>query len=756
MERIYLDIQRFGVTSGQCVTSTNSDGSYFYVNWQQVSQDIANNKTTINYQYGVHCGARYYSNAVRIDYVNINNSQVKGSETYSNFTRGDHELGSGSMDIYHNSDGSKTFNINLSGWTWRTTTVTGTTNFTLNNIPRYTSVTQWSVTSKTETSITLTWKTADVCSAIRYGIGNTSGNYTEVSVNSNTGSVTIDNLTANTDYTLYFMPKRKDSNLWGDGSANTWKTITQKTYSYPYASVMPNFNIESPVTLTIFNPLSKQCTVTVYDVNNNEIGSTTTNGTSAGQFLDDATSTLRMYSSIPNNPNGTYTVKVETEEPSSITTTGGLYIANPTLCSPTFEDFTIADVDEDTRYLTGNNRHQIVNYSDMAAIIYTQDKAVAQKGATMSKYRFIIGNSDPVEIPYSENLEVSEVIDNAPAGIFNVYAIDSRGNSTLVTKVPETVIEYTNILKGNISVSRQDNVGESVTLTFNGTFWNDTFGDVHNSITNVTYRFKKTTDQNWTTGVTSITPTTSGNNYSFTGGIAGDTAQLGFDAGSSYNIEVTVYDELSSTTFTTTLGSGTPNMAFYQDGVSFGGKYDESDYNNNKHQFYGNTKIVGNENVNGDVDITGNYKINGTPLSIPVLDTAVSTTSTNGVQNQAITNYVNSKHSDTGWLSVPKGSDVYDSSWNPLKYRKKDGIVTVVGTVDVRGASSWGRLLATLPAGARPVNEFDIICRTSTAPNNCQVAIATDGTIIFLTCGENWGQYSGDHSVFIAATFIAA
>ena len=55
--RIKLNIQRFA-NSGQCVTSTNSDGSYFYVNWQQASQDIANNKTTINYQYGVHCGTR--------------------------------------------------------------------------------------------------------------------------------------------------------------------------------------------------------------------------------------------------------------------------------------------------------------------------------------------------------------------------------------------------------------------------------------------------------------------------------------------------------------------------------------------------------------------------------------------------------------------------------------------------------------------------------------------------------------------------
>ena len=63
-------------------------------------------------------------------------------------------------------------------------------------------------------------------------------------------------------------------------------------------------------------------------------------------------------------------------------------------------------------------------------------------------------------------------------------------------------------------------------------------------------------------------------------------------------------------------------------------------------------KIKGNTKVSGDIDITGAYKINGTPLNIPILDTSVSTTSTNGVQNQAITNYVKPYIDDTGWVDL--------------------------------------------------------------------------------------------------------
>ena len=139
MERLKLDIQRFGVTSGECRATINDEGrnTSFYCKWTQVSQSTSTNKTTISYVYGITCGWDYYDNALRIDYVNINGSQVKGSQAYSYLNKGDHDLGSGTMEIAHNADGTKTFNINLSGYVLGAGTTTASTNFTLNTIPRH-------------------------------------------------------------------------------------------------------------------------------------------------------------------------------------------------------------------------------------------------------------------------------------------------------------------------------------------------------------------------------------------------------------------------------------------------------------------------------------------------------------------------------------------------------------------------------------------------------------------------------------------
>lgn len=662
--RIKLNIQRFA-NSGQCVTSTNSDGSYFYVNWQQASQDIANNKTTINYQYGVYCGVRYYSNAVRIDYVNINGTEVKGSQTYSNFTRGSHELGSGSMEISHNQDGTKTFNINLSGWTWGTTTVTGSKDFALNNIPRYAVITQ-NMSSETETSITMNWSTDSIVDYIWYSTDN-GANYTAIgSTNGKSGSYTITGLTPDTTYQIKTKARRKDSQLSSESAVSPIAT-----YDYPKLGGASQYTIgvSNYIALAINNPLNKEVTVSIIAADNRVIKSVTGQ---IGSYMMDFNSTEidNWYYSIPNSPSGTYSVKVETPN-STKTSVGNTYQISKELCAPLFDDFTLADVDEDTRALTDNNRYQIVGYSDMAAIIYPADKGVAQKGATMSKYRFAIGDSTPVDIPYSENLEVSEIIDNAPAGTFKVWAVDSRDNATLVTKVPERVIQYTNIQKSSITATRQNDVGETVTLSFSGTFWNDKFGAtgaVDNSITNVRYRYKKTTEDWGSTwnGQTSIVPTTTqgSNIYSFNGSVKGDT-NAGFEVAYSYNIEVEVSDELSKTTFSVTLGSGTPNMAIAEGGVSINSQYDDS--------------------LNDGLQVTGSLYLNGKPVgSIPQQDTApsnpeeddlwidtddagfqlqvdsaVSTTSTNPIENQAITNYVSNvklktapSMIDSGWMKI--------------------------------------------------------------------------------------------------------
>ena len=246
--------------------------------------------------------------------------------------------------------------------------------------------------------------------------------------------------------------------------------------------------------------------------------------------------------------------------------------AKITGATPVFEDFDFNDINTTTLALTGNSKYNVNGYSTIRATISTVNKSVAQKGATMVKYRFIIGETTQEE-PYSSNSTVNIDIPNSSIGEYKVYAIDSRGNSTLVTKVSEKNIDYQSVyLNPNSSYVERDDggIGENVTLHLSGTIWNNTFGAETNSITLVKYEFKKTNedDTHWVTGPTTITPTISDDRISFNGQIGGDGVGYTFDVQKSYNFRITISDVLSTSIIDLVpLSSGTPNISLNREGV---------------------------------------------------------------------------------------------------------------------------------------------------------------------------------------------
>ena len=286
----------------------------------------------------------------------------------------------------------------------------------------------------------------------------------------------------------------------------------------------------------------------------------------------------QLRAKLPNNNTGTirlglYSTIGGSTNASYIDRTFSIVNANPT-----FSNFEFEDTNTTTLALTGNNQYNVNGYSNIKATISTTNKATAKKSATMSKYRFAIG-SNSVDINYSSSQEVSGTINKATNGTYNVYAIDSRNNSTLVTKLATKVIPYENIYINTVetNIARNNNqVGTSAILTLKGTFWNDTFGAVTNTIKSVTYRLKKTDSSQWINGTTTITPTINGNNFTFTGEIASDNQDTSWDLESSYNVEVTVTDELSTKTIILTLNSAIPTLSMDKNGVGIMCAYDSS------------------------------------------------------------------------------------------------------------------------------------------------------------------------------------
>lgn len=245
--------------------------------------------------------------------------------------------------------------------------------------------------------------------------------------------------------------------------------------------------------------------------------------------------------------------------------------------TPIFNNFTFADTNTKTVALTGNNQHCIQGYSNIKGIISVANKAIAQKEATMSKYRFAIGTQS-VDINYSSTAEVSGTINNSPFGVFNMFATDSRNNSKVVMKLATKVIQYVKpvINASTITATRDSGgVGTNCTLKFDGTFWNNNFGKKTNSI-KIKYQLKKTTESTWIDGTTTITPTVNGNNFSFQGLIARSKDDPSWEISESYNIKVIITDELDTSFTETILINAVPNLALSQNGVGIMGKYEDS------------------------------------------------------------------------------------------------------------------------------------------------------------------------------------
>ena len=265
--------------------------------------------------------------------------------------------------------------------------------------------------------------------------------------------------------------------------------------------------------------------------------------------------------------------------------------------NPIFSNFEYRDVNEEiVNNLTGDNQIIIKGFSNVEAIISVANKATAINGATMKEYRLSIGEKSEKK-PYSDTEDVTMTINSVLSNKFTIYAVDSRENSTPKEIMASNYIEYQNIAIKSITATRKNNVRAETTLNFNGVIWDGNFGLVENEITECYYRFRNTTQQEWTDGTTKIIPTKTGSDFSFSSVIVGDLGAEGFDIDESFEIQVFVKDKLSdnySNPASFILGPGTPAVAIYKNKVAIGGRYDT--------------------NLGGALQISGKIYQNGQPI----------------------------------------------------------------------------------------------------------------------------------------------
>lgn len=153
-------------------------GSYFWVQWSVREQDAARNKTVILWSCGLHPEEQYYTNAIRMSAVVINGRTVYSGGTYSDITDyRDKTFASGTMEIDHESDGSKTFTVSaFSGWLYGNGDYNAPAqSFELPTIPRATVPSMGAATIGEEVTISLPRAASTFTHTLTYSFGSASG-----------------------------------------------------------------------------------------------------------------------------------------------------------------------------------------------------------------------------------------------------------------------------------------------------------------------------------------------------------------------------------------------------------------------------------------------------------------------------------------------------------------------------------------------------------------------------------------------------
>lgn len=508
--------------------------------------------------------------------ITIDGTTSNGSSAWDTRNSSDWKwLGSASKTITHNSDGSKSITIsashtgNSASGASKMGNASGSGTFNLTKIARYATVSQ-SLNTKTLNSIKMNWSSDSTIDYIWYSKDN-GGSWTGVDVaDGKSGTYTITGLTYNTKYNIKTRVKRKDSQLTTDSSV-----LAVTTHDIARLTEAANINIGSSHTIKWTNPSGAAITLKLCKTDNTTV---IDYGTVTGTSKTITPTASILYALTPNSNTLKLKYILSTGSTGSSPKEVTFTVVNS---NPTFSAFTYADVNTKTTALTGNNQIIVKGHSNIVGTISTANKAVAKNSATMKTYQMTIGAQSKTanySSSASVNVPSSDSLTKADASVIEMYAIDSRQNKTKVTKSlnESTFKKYTAIKIASLTATRTGGVGSQTTLAFKAKYWNKSFGSVTNGVTSCTYKYKNTNASSYTTGTTTLTYSISGDTITGSTIIKGDAGADGFNVSNSYNIQLTIADQLTSATSTITLGSGSPAMAIYKDNVAIGQKYDTS------------------------------------------------------------------------------------------------------------------------------------------------------------------------------------
>lgn len=405
-------------------SSSILDGHYkLQVNWSESEASSATNKSKVSIScylvndWELQVGDRTLSatiNGVAKSWTTTNGG-VHGTGT--TYLGGTYEV------VTHNADGSKkvtisvTYPINatISGVYYAN--ITATKEVTLDTIPRY-AVVNINETSKTETTSTYSWTSDLTVSYIWYKL-NDSTTWVGVDIADGTsGTLAVSGLTPNLLNDIHLCFRAKDSGL------DTYLDIQCSTYSYPYASVMPDFEIGDELTVTIYNPLSRWVYVTLVGDDDSDIVTYNIGSTSCSGF-NTTLITKALYETIPNAQSGQYKIRVDYGQISSITETGGEYSIKPNDCAPHINSVDYNDVLVASLLITGNSKKVVRNRSK---VLFSATGLSARLYATVASCSLEVNGATYAMTINGTSASVGDIEINSGTSVVATFTVtDSRG-----------------------------------------------------------------------------------------------------------------------------------------------------------------------------------------------------------------------------------------------------------------------------------------------------------------------------------------
>ena len=337
------------------------------------------------------------------------------------------------------------------------------------------------LTSRTETSATFSWTTPETCSTVQYKIDNGSWVDVVADANAKSGSYTINGLTPGKTYTIYGDYKRRDSGLWAVNKPSQ----SVSTYSYPYLTSVPEFTVGNSLTIGIYNPLGRSCTISVIGDNGVEYNGGTITGTSISPFNNDSWKNT-WYSTLPNKTQGTYKARLvcSTGNVNQVSGSVKYYLnTSDTGFNPTFTVNEIINiVNTANTNIAGSNKF-IKNHNSLSGEIKPM---IPQRYSSGSYYNISSSGLATVKKDYSSS-NINFVLGNMSTNTFNVTAVDSRGFTTTRSKTID-LVDYNNPGVTTAKITRQNGIGTKAILAFTGVYTNWTGLLKTNSIQSIRYK----------------------------------------------------------------------------------------------------------------------------------------------------------------------------------------------------------------------------------------------------------------------------